>query len=159
MNTFKVKYYNGKISKGFDASLLLEPDGWEIRFIDENNKSQIIFWELKGIKSDTFLGASNRFVYGSSAPKEVIECDTELFNKTLKSTYKNAFSVHQKYRFFENFSVLKILILTVLLISILLGFYFYLLPNIAVSIANKMPKSAEIDWAIAYMRVFPKTWM
>jgi len=137
--TFNAKYFDGKSSQTFSSEVKVENNKWKIIFYDSHNQLKEVHWNTNQIKnSEVFTKGLIAFSYGDNFPFQRIESTDENF---INYTYQNPITNNQKIDTFLHKSVWKSL--TGLLIFIL-GFsllmYFYIIPGLALSFVEKLPK-------------------
>jgi len=143
---FKANYFNGKSSKTYKANIFINTNSWDITFLDDFKKTEKINWKTYKIKkSEVYTKDLISFNYGDTFPFQKIESsDIDFINYVSKSEHKN---INNKIDTFLHKSVKKsifFLITTIIVIST--SMYFFVIPKVAVSFAEKLPKKTIVEF-------------
>lgn len=142
---FDILYFDGLSTRSHVARLWLRADIWEIEIpnYEADEAPRIVRWPLADIHRNETASGTNTFRFGDF-PFQAIECRDADFAKILLETYPDAPFVNRHYHwlFAQKWKGVALL-LTLFLLTLGFG-YFWLLPNLAESLAGKMPQSLEI---------------
>lgn len=143
MYHFNILYFDGKFSVSHQATLDLESDHWLINYVDQDQNEQIVRWEIDLIERDLGFESLYIFRYGDF-PKQTFECKDENLLVSLKKLYPEKAFFAKKIDFLLNQNGTVIAGITCLLVGLLAGAYFYILPWFAETVADNIPKSIEM---------------
>lgn len=129
---------------GYQGTLVLGPDYWEIAYIDGDKQLQTIRWNLNRIVSNQTRSKLHTFKYGDF-PQQVIECSDENFPETLSAQYPERHFYDPAYKYIFKNGYKAILAITLTLIGLVVLIYFFVLPFAAVFLAGQIPKNLEVE--------------
>ncbi|MES2519597.1 MAG: M48 family metallopeptidase [Bacteroidota bacterium] len=145
MNTFKIKYYDGKTSAIQEGSVKLAYGHWDLRLDKPDGTMTSIHWQLKDIKQTEFVGNTNIFKYGDF-PQQTIECKDPDFVKALEREYPNYEFFKKEYFWALNKGLGTFVGIMAVLLLLCFGVYKYILPAVAESLALTIPQEYEVKW-------------
>ncbi len=144
--TFKANYFNGISSKTIDVKIHTNPSSWVLFFLDENDSEKEVVWKIDQIKkSEVYTKGLVAFSYGDEFPFQKIESkDPNFIAYVSNSDHKN---INNKVDAWLHKSVAKsIVFLFFAILGITLSMYFYVIPNVAVGFAGKLPKAQVVSF-------------
>lgn len=139
MNNYRGKYY---IKGGAEhaATFSFLKDKLSIKFNDENNNGREVFWYYDEIIKENFREARNFIIKYKGYPEQIIEIASAEF-VTLLETYTRIQNKRTAVKVLARISpLLRVLIF---LFLVLLAVYIWLVPYLAVRLAEKVPVSYE----------------
>ncbi|CAG5069993.1 Beta-barrel assembly-enhancing protease [Dyadobacter sp. CECT 9623] len=143
MQNFNVRYHDGKSAIVNDATLTLMPDHWLIRFTGPNGESRTVRWEINRIVTEQ--GFTNLCIFRyHDFSEQTVECKEEKLPQILREKYPGTTFFKKKVSNTILKSPLTLVGFFVLLIGLLVGIYFIILPFAAEKIAARIPRSMEI---------------
>ncbi|MCU0470540.1 MAG: M48 family metallopeptidase [Arcicella sp.] len=145
MNTFEIKYFDGKTSAIQYGTVKLAYGHWDIRLNHPDGTMSSIHWQLKDIKQTEFVGNTNIFKYGDF-PQQTLECTDSDFVKALQKEYPNYEFFKKEYVWALNKGLEVFIGITVVLLALCFGIYKYILPTVAEGLALTVPQEYEIKW-------------
>jgi predicted Zn-dependent protease len=145
MNTFKIKYYDGKTSAIQEGYVKLAYGHWDLRLDKPDGTMTSIHWQLKDIKQTEFVGNTNIFKYGDF-PQQTIECKDPDFVKALEREYPNYEFFKKEYFWALNKGLGTFVGIMAVLLLLCFGVYKYILPAVAESLALTIPQEYEVKW-------------
>lgn len=143
MQSFDILYYDGKTSVSHQASLVLERDHWLIQF-DQEFEKQTVRWGITQVERDMGFTSLFIFRYGGF-PRQTLECKDENLLAELKRLYPEKAFFDKKFNVLLRQNTTVLVGLTLGLIGILLGTYFYILPWFSEKVAEQIPVKTEIS--------------
>jgi len=150
---FDVNYFDGKSSKTHKATLSVNSLAFMVSYIDENNKSVVVSWEISNIKkAGIYTKDFISFTYGDSFPFQRIESADKNFidyiNNNDQKNLNNSLDVmlHKSKK-----RSLVFLLLT--LIALGVATYFYIIPTVATGFATTLTEKNVIDFGDYVFRV------
>lgn len=141
MPQYAINYYTGSSSLGYAATASLKGDYLEITYTNELEELITVKWLLADIRKSEISSAINTFRYGTF-PYQTIECSSDELTRSL---LKDTGFVQQQYFWLFNKDWRLIAACAALFIGTLIMAYFFLLPNFAVFVANRLPQQYEIE--------------
>ncbi|MBS1609468.1 MAG: M48 family metallopeptidase [Bacteroidetes bacterium] len=139
MNDYRGKYY---IKGGAEQAAIFSflKDRLSIKFNDENNNGREVFWYYDEIIRENFRQANNLVIRYSGYPEQIIEAFSVEFANQLE-VYTSKQYKRTAIKILARVSpLLRVLIVIFLL---LLAVYLWLVPYLAVRLAEKVPVSYE----------------
>lgn len=143
MENISVRYNDGTTPVVREATLTLMPDHWLIRFLGENDRPHTVRWELARIVTEQGFTNLAIFRYHDFS-EQTIECSAENFPQVLREKYPEGTFFEKKVSNTILKSPLSLVALILLLLGLLAGTYFLLLPFAARQIAAKIPRQLEV---------------
>ncbi len=138
MNTFEVLYFDGVSSASSQRSLLLEPDRFIIR-----SEYEKITWNVSAIHPVEFADKHLLILkYGDRFPYETIEIKNPKLIQIMLTDYGLG-KRSRKYGLVLNHGWKGIFIAAAILVAVILGGYFYVIPSVAENAAAHLPKEWE----------------
>ncbi len=144
MDSFQVKYSNGKTSRLYSAELVFLSHALSIKYADENNITQIINWDIDKITPKKY-GASfePKLTYGDF-PFETIEVDADFF-KHMQTFYPELKFGNKTNQLIQN-KTWKTIIISLILVGIFsAAMYLYVIPELADKAAQAVPIEYEME--------------
>ncbi|MCS6819757.1 MAG: M48 family metallopeptidase [Chitinophagales bacterium] len=138
---FKVKYYDGKTSKAWDAKVTLCPDALEIKADYENGVLRKS-WQVNKIRHSGIDVSKKVLLKYGNYPSEYIEADDPDFADALVRLYPRTFG-RDSYSFFLSKGLLGLFVIIIISIVVLAAAYFYALPWVADRAALLIPIEYE----------------
>lgn len=151
MDDIHVLFYDGRSSAGRKAFLNLTPGFWVITYTDEDFQSHSVRWDINQLEKIEVLNGVHVFRYGNF-PQQVIECNEPDLTSTLKLYYPQAKFL--KLNNLELKSWKNIVLATLLLITLLVSLYLYVLPPFAAFLADKVPQDIETELGASMLGSF-----
>lgn len=141
MEKIRVKYFDGKSSKGHNAALSLLDGVWVIEYLDKELNSELISWKVDQIESYQSSTQIIRFKYGEF-PQQVIECSPEVY-ASLAKHYPQIKIIDKNFVWIFKRGTKAILLLTLVFFGLMTCIYFFVLPPAAEIIAGQIPMKYE----------------
>jgi beta-barrel assembly-enhancing protease len=140
---FQGKFYNGLSSLGYEASILLEDHAILIGYVDKEEQEQTVSWNIAQMHKNEFIDKERVTLQYGSFPPQSLEVQSAEFIKLLKAKYIKKPFMQSNYHFLANKGLKGVLIGGSVCVSLLLVFYFFGIPTIAESVAEKFPIKYE----------------
>ncbi len=142
---FNISYFDGQSTRSQAAKLWLRVNSWEIQTIgDEFFPSKTIHWPLDQIHRNETSSQTNTFRFGEF-PFQSIECRDANFPQVLMENYPEAQFLNRGYSWLFAQKWKGVVGLSAVLLGLVAVVYFWVLPNLAESLAAKMPQQTEIQ--------------
>lgn len=151
MESFLIKYFDGKSSQLHHGQLILQPNHWEIILQDEGGVYNRVTWPINEIKQTEFVGNTNIFKFGDF-PQQTLECTEPALGQILKTKYPKAKLYNQtsSWALSASFGVIISIAIGIMLIAFC--FYKYAIPPIAGVFAEKVPIEYEEKWGDSMLK-------
>lgn len=151
--SFNVNFFDGKSSRVYKASVIINSTNWSISYVDEFLITKTISWTINEIqKPEVYTKGLVAFKYGESFPFQKIESSDEQFIKYInRSEHKNITSKVDNW--LHKFTSKSIVLLLSIIIGAAFIMYFYVIPAVAVNFAEKLPKERVVDFGNYVFRV------
>lgn len=151
MESFLVKYFDGKSSQLHHGQLILQANHWEIILQDEGGIYNRVTWPIAEIKPSEFVGNTNIFKIGDF-PQQTLECNEPTLSQILKKKYPNTKLYNQtsSWALSASFGVIMFIAIGIMLIAFCI--YKYAIPPIAAAFAEKVPIEYEEKWGDSMLK-------
>ncbi len=143
MEKIRVKYFDGKSSKGHHAALSLLDGVWVIEYLDKELNTELISWDVNKIESYQSSTQIIRFKYGEF-PQQVIECSPEVY-ASLAKHYPQIKIIDRNFVWIFKRGTKAIIGLTLVFVTVMTCIYFFVLPPAAEFIAGQIPMKYETE--------------
>lgn len=141
--TFQGKYYNGLSSKALEAVIALEDDAILIAYTDKDGEPQTVAWDIAQMHKNEFIAKDRVTLQYGSFPPQSLEVISQDFVRALKAKYAGKEFMKSHYHFLANKGWRGVIIGGTLCVTLVVLFYFFGVPAIAESVAEKFPIEYE----------------
>ncbi|MFD2248087.1 M48 family metallopeptidase [Pontibacter ruber] len=138
---YEGKYYNGRVSKGIPAFIVLEENGISINY-STGEENGHVFWELEGIQQSEFNDATTLLRYGKY-PQQSIAVFEQGFREALQQKYKGSAFLKSNYTSFLNTGLLGLAVVGLSLFALTMAFFIWGVPFLADRAAAHFPRDFE----------------
>jgi predicted Zn-dependent protease len=153
---FNVTYFDGITSKTIAATLSANSLGWNISYADASNKPMLVHWNLDQIKkSSAYTKGLVVFNYNEQAPFQKIESSDINFIEYLeKNPHPNLTNTLDSFLHKTRMSSLVTLMLVLTSLGLLT--YFYIIPSVATHFVSKLSDKNVIAFGDYVFNVLSK---
>jgi predicted Zn-dependent protease len=131
-------YFNGQVSKGFEAQWTPHNGYWIIQYYDDFYELQTIRWEISDIMAGDSTPQKSTFRYGEF-PHQSLLLDTQIAAPHLPEHIQN----HTVDSWIQNNGLRGVLMATACLVGLVVSVYWFILPPLAERSAQFMPMTYE----------------
>lgn len=131
-------YFDGQVSKGFEAQWTPHTDYWIIQYYDNFYQLQIVRWEVSDIMAGDSTPQKSTFRYGEF-PHQSLLLDTQIAAIHLPEHIQN----HTVDSWIQNNGLRGVLMATACLVGLVVCVYWFVLPPLAERSAQFMPMKYE----------------
>lgn len=142
-NSITVFYFDGKSAKKHNAELTFEKDFWNIQLLDEEENSSIQ-WDIPNIHHSEMVANITIFKYGNF-PYQSIETSEPNLVRIIDKHYPNNSFFKSEYKWMHNKGLGTLLAFLLVIASLALATYKFVLPAIAEKVAEHFPQKYEIE--------------
>ncbi len=145
---YEGKYYNGLVSKGMPAIIVLEHNGISIHY-NTGEESGHVFWELEGIQQSEFNDATTLLRYGKY-PQQSIAVFEQGFLEALQQKYNGVSFLKSGYSSFLSTGLTGIVAAGLVLLLLVVGAVVWGIPALADRVAAHFPERLErqVGWQL-----------
>jgi len=136
-------FYNGQVSKGFEASVSFVNNQIVIEYYNFDI-AETTTWKLTDIQRIDVFSENKIIITYNSKPSQVLEFKNNQFLSTYLSSYPKGKNIVKNHDVSTKKSVSKVLLLGIVFILFVAGFYFMLLPYLAEKVAGNISEKSEI---------------
>jgi beta-barrel assembly-enhancing protease len=143
--SYQIQYLDGNSSRTQEATLWLRENAWEIQTNGSYyDPPQTIRWEMDKIHRNETPSSVNTFRYGDF-PYQTLECRDVDFPKTIMAVYPEYKLFNKGYLWVFSQGIGGVVTFAAILLGLMVAIYFWVLPGVAESLADKMPRKYEIQ--------------
>ena len=135
-------FYNGQVSKGFEASISLENNGILIEY-HNFDIAESTLWELSNIQRVDIFSENKIIVTYGSKPLQTLEFNNSLFVDYYLSIYSKGITIVKNHSKPAKNVVSKAVVLGLAFLLFVASFYFLLLPYMAEKVAGNISEKTE----------------
>ncbi len=137
-------YFDGKTSRGYAADIDLNADGLHISFTDSDLKRVVIIWDLAQIHKGHFSNNQRVTLKYGESPIQFLELNDPQFFSALAAAYPHIEFNEPSSEFIRSNGFKGIVAVTIGLVVLAVGSYFFVLPSVAEYFATKMSVEMEV---------------